>query len=716
MKLRTLQNKNAISEVIGEILLLAIAVTTVSVLATQLLDIQGPQDIANVTIIGKMEQGTPAFEIQRGESLGPDTKIILTLAGYDQRIFSYNEFVSRYAENQDWDIGGRIVLPVEDITGIQAEATIIDTKTNSIVFWGILQEGLKLPARGKGGVWHFDEPIWQMVPNEVIDSSGNNNHGIALHGAQIVTNGASNNAGFFDGFNDAVRVKTSWSLNITNAITIEAWMKPQVPEFMVDIMGVDGTFGYTPTIIHVDGDLYALVSEDYQKGCKLSTVEISSEGSITYLQTIYLGKSTGSNICQPTIIQMTKEIHLVSFIDDKYYVNLHSVNISANGSLQYMNKLVFPEASDTSRPNHPSLQPITENICAIAYWAPSAGGLLKTVEVSSTGDITFTGQSITYDPASSGRFSREPSLVYFAGPTYVLGYRGPSNQGILKTINISATGDIEETGWMVPFEPVVAYEPCLVNVTKDVFAVAYRNKFDYGQIRTFNVSSNGSLELTGKTMVFDDTFKCFNPCIIHGAEEFTFIIAYSTGSVTQASAKGYITTIRIEKNGSIGPILGDPKQFKVPDGATCHYPVILRINEHLYAISYTGPIAHTGYLITILIGQHSRGIYKGDSFMLYANTTTAAGSINNVTVSYSMLLGRDWNHFVLTYDGMSIRLYIDGCQVGETSYPNQRILLTKEDLYFGRFYCGYIDEVAIYSKALTQEQILSHYLNPGVLE
>ncbi|KYK22636.1 hypothetical protein AYK25_02435 [Thermoplasmatales archaeon SM1-50] len=716
MKLRSLGNKNAISEVIGEMLLLAIAVTSVSVLATQFLDMQGPQDIANVTVIGKMEQGSPVFEIQRGESLSPDTKIILTLAGYDKRIFSYDEFISGNLGYQEWDIGDRIILPVEDITGIQAEATIVDTKTNSIVFWGILQDGFRLPARGKGGLWHFDEPIWQMIPNEVIDSSGNNNHGIALYGAEITTDGASNNAGFFDGFNDAVRVKTSWSLNISKSITVEAWMKPQVPEFMIDIMGVDGNFGYTPYIIHVNGDIYAIVSEDYQKGCKLSTVKISKEGSIDYIQTIYLGKSTGSNVCQPIIVQVTKEIHLVSFIDEKYFVNLHTINISANGTIQHMTKFVFPEPSDPNKPNSPGLQMITENLCAIAYWSPSTGGIIKTVDISGSGNITYTGKSITFDPASSKTYSREPSLIYIAGSTYALGYRGQSNQGILKTINISVTGDIDETGWMIPFDSLAAYEPCLINVTQNVFAVAYRNKFDYGQVKTFNVSSNGSLTITGKTMVFDDSFKCFNPCIIHGAEEFTYVIAYSTGSVTQASAKGFVAQLRIEKNGSVGPLLDDRKQFKVPDGETCHYPVILRINEHLYAISFTGPIAHTGYLITILIGQHSRGIYKGDSFMLYANTTKVTGSINNVTVSYRISLGSDWNHFALTYDGMNIRLYIDGNLVSQISYPNQKINLTKDDLYFGRFYCGYIDEVAIYSKALTQEQILSHYLYPGALE
>ena len=71
-------------------------------------------------------------------------------------------FYIRDITNQEWDIGERIILPVDDITGIQVEATIVDTKTNSIVFWARLQEGLTV--RYQGGIWHFDEDIGGMAP------------------------------------------------------------------------------------------------------------------------------------------------------------------------------------------------------------------------------------------------------------------------------------------------------------------------------------------------------------------------------------------------------------------------------------------------------------------------------------------------------------------------------------------------------------------------
>ncbi|PNX45360.1 MAG: hypothetical protein BV459_08635, partial [Thermoplasmata archaeon M11B2D] len=103
MKQNFLEEKRAVSSVMGELLLLAIAVVVISTLCTQLLNFDGPQDIANVTVIGKLEQGTPAFELQRGESLAPDAEIILQIEGQYGRTIrtSIQELSTRFFWLQD---------------------------------------------------------------------------------------------------------------------------------------------------------------------------------------------------------------------------------------------------------------------------------------------------------------------------------------------------------------------------------------------------------------------------------------------------------------------------------------------------------------------------------------------------------------------------------------------------------------------------------------
>ena len=723
------RNNEAISQIIGEIILLAIAVTAVSVIFMQVLSTPGPQDTTEVTIIGKIQGGSPVFNLQRGESLGPDTKLYINIAGeYNRSVYSldqslFNQFIS----NHTWNIGDQIILPPGDIPtykGPQVEGTIVDTKTNSIVFWGILQEGIV--TQHKGGIWHFDEQLWRInISDEVKDSSGNNNHGIAKNNAIIINgtiqpqNVAHNNSGYFNVLYDAyVRVDTSWALNITNTITVEAWMKPQDIPPIIDIINLLEKFGYTPYIIHVAGDCYAIASEDQSKNGVLQTIKIDPAGGITNLSLENFGKAKSDIKLRPMITQITEKMYLVSYNSRignsaDTYIHLRTYNISTNGSIEYTgNELTFQDyASDG--PNRPSLQKITENLYAIAYWVPSYGGILKTLTISSTGKFDApTVKMIQYDPVSG----YEPCLVHVSGDVFALAYRGASNHGILKTFNITSTGDITYAGKMIQFESGSGYEPCLIQVSGKVFAVAYSNNHNDGYVKTFNISSNGSIVWTGKMMVFEDTVPCFDPCIIH-ADEDIYVVAYSTSN--SGTDTGYIITLKLEKNGIIISQADSRKEFKIEGRDRCYNPIILHITEHLFAIAFTGPGAHPGELITINIILDTfpphRGITKPDSYGIYANTSRVVGSINDIMVSAPISSG--WHHFAVTYDGMMIRLYVNGSPTGSPIlYPNHQINVTPSDLFFGRNYYGFIDEIAIYDKALTREQIQNHFTHPGIFE
>lgn len=698
------RNTEAVSEVLGTVLLLAIAVTSISIIYLQVLGSLSPIDTTNVVIIGKIEEGGPVFELQRGESVGPDTKISLTLAGLVRSEYLLYDIIG----NQEWNIGGQIILPSFNDRKIQVEATIVETKTNSMIFSGLLQEGLI--AKYRGGIWHLNESSWNNIPNEVIDSSGNQNHGTARGGAKTVTGGISKNAGYFDGFNDLVKVNTAWTLDITDSITVEAWMKPQDPQFIADVIGVSGSFGYYPYITPVVGNIYALVSEDKQKSCKLSTVEIDDEGFVIDLQNLTVGSSTANNLLQPKIIHMKEGLVLISYIDTNYYMHLKTFYISNSGSIQYTGyERIFNDYT-CDRPNFASLQKITDNLCAMAYWVINGSknsGIIKTVEVSSNGNIACI-ETKTYESWY------DPSLVHVNGPVYAIAYRNSTNKGIIKTFTITSAGHITYTGNRVTFANSSAYAPSLVQVSYKVFAVAYRdynNNLQYGIVKTLNISSDGSITLTGKMKVFENTTKCYSPCFIKGQND-TYVIAYATAAPGADVAKGYIITLRLGQDGSI--ISNNPRKLFDNDAAS--FPTIIHIADQTYAISYTGHAAHPGTLITMLIGPHGRGIYKGNAYELYANLTTVEGYINNVYVYYKNDFSKAWYHFALTYNGKNISLYVNGIKVANTSYPNHRIIVTKEPLYFGRFYCGYIDEIAIYDKALTKEQILYHFTHPGIFE
>ena len=71
--------------------------------------------------------------------------------------------------------------------------------------------------------WKMDEVSWDGTTGEVLDYSGNNNHGTAQADADTIA-GKFGSGGTFDGTGDLVNCGNDSSLDITSAITISAWI------------------------------------------------------------------------------------------------------------------------------------------------------------------------------------------------------------------------------------------------------------------------------------------------------------------------------------------------------------------------------------------------------------------------------------------------------------------------------------------------------------
>ena len=74
-----------------------------------------------------------------------------------------------------------------------------------------------------------------------------------------------------------------------------------------------------------------------------------------------------------------------------------------------------------------------------------------------------------------------------------------------------------------------------------------------------------------------------------------------------------------------------------------------------------------------------------------------------------------WNHFAGTYDGMTLKTYVNGDSVQSLEHVGQ-IDLSTHEVHLGhnsevvdRFFEGQLDEVMIYDRALTNEEIKSIY-------
>lgn len=77
------------------------------------------------------------------------------------------------------------------------------------------------------------------------------------------------------------------------------------------------------------------------------------------------------------------------------------------------------------------------------------------------------------------------------------------------------------------------------------------------------------------------------------------------------------------------------------------------------------------------------------------------------------IIDTDWHHLVTTYDGSEIKMYLDGALM-DTESSEGNLKSSNSDIYIGNqstinFFDGQIDEVAIYNRALTQEEVTQIY-------
>jgi len=111
------------------------------------------------------------------------------------------------------------------------------------------------------------------------------------------------------------------------------------------------------------------------------------------------------------------------------------------------------------------------------------------------------------------------------------------------------------------------------------------------------------------------------------------------------------------------------------------------------------------------------GSYAGLKFGIYPGTA-------NVTTTGVNLQDDAWHHIFCTYDGTNVKIYVDGSLnnsttngTGATGVNTEITTIGASDQGTSRYWCGDIDEVAIWNKALELEDVQTIYNstndNPG---
>lgn len=161
MKIR--REDKAVSQMMGTVLLLLIAVACLSLVYMYVLTYPLPNPVPRVEIVGTVERrnmidttGLGNYEEycdiilthRGGEPLPLDSKILIAIGSTMENITVGEYLDSESKDDGVWGIGERLVYPANDITLLRIEIIVIDTVSDSVIFTGIMQKEMMVATLG----------------------------------------------------------------------------------------------------------------------------------------------------------------------------------------------------------------------------------------------------------------------------------------------------------------------------------------------------------------------------------------------------------------------------------------------------------------------------------------------------------------------------------------------------------------------------------------
>ena len=151
--------------------------------------------------------------------------------------------------------------------------------------------------------------------------------------------------------------------------------------------------------------------------------------------------------------------------------------------------------------------------------------------------------------------------------------------------------------------------------------------------------------------------------------------------------------------------------IKIPSFNTDHITVEAWVNSASYGY-YTSMVTKNYYA--------DKWSSPWTTWSLWFSENTAnPGTISSqwATASPEAVLMNEWHHMAFTYDGTTVKMYVNGVEKNSYEPAGGPITQTDGNVYIGKpeyanhSFTGSIDEVAIWDNALSGTEILRHYQN-----
>jgi len=490
---------------------------------------------------------------------------------------NYEEIISSLIPKTIYEFKARIMYDIVTKEG----------NTKTFITWSIIM-----------GMWNFSEGTGTTA----YDSSGLDNHG-TLVGPPNWVPGINTTGLSFDGIDDYLRVYDSSSLDISQEVSIEAWIKPlsKSEGYIGDITGsvIDESwfgpnYGRDSDLIQISGNKYAVSFRGDNDDGYLATFSISSNGIIKNVID-YLEFDT-SNCYDSDIIHIINDVYVIAYEGPDFDGFLKTVRIDSNGQIQ--DTVIDTLEYDTVNGQDPHIINVNGDIYTIAFSGLNNDGYLASVEISSTGMIndSVVDSTVFFDTETGSAIS-EPKIFHVGNNNYAIIFRNPDDDGEVRTLHINNDGTFTLVAHFdgsyidkFVFDGYDGWRPSVVHINGNIYAVAYRGRDLRGSLTTIDIDANGIIkeDIVDK-LYFDDNY-CYSPEILHLSGD------YYTITYRGVNDDGFIAVVEIAVDGAITDSVINSYEFDTTD---CYRPRITNFNGDTFIIVYTNN--NEGYIKTVNI-------------------------------------------------------------------------------------------------------------------
>lgn len=290
---------------------------------------------------------------------------------------------------------------------------------------------------------------------------------------------------------------------------------------------------------------------------------------------------------EPSFLQISDDVFAVTYNDgsDDGFVETYTITDAGEITTTGIDILEF----DTTNGEESKLFQVSDDTYGVAYRGPGEDGFLKTFTIDAAGNISTVVDTLEFDTTEG----REPDVVRIGtSEYYAIAYRGSGADGFLATVRIGVTGDIGESVIdSVEYDAANGERPSIVNISGDIYGIAYQGAADDGFLVTVEIGSMGMITKGVVDSLEYDTGNGETPSVVNVSGS-VYAVAYEG-----AGSDGFVATIDIATNGTVGNSVIDVLEFNTTQALQ---PDIEAVTGDVYAISYSGS-GNDGFLTTVEI-------------------------------------------------------------------------------------------------------------------